>query len=115
MRPSIIRRALVATATLTLLTIPIVGAETVDPDNDLLTAGPQTSFDGGTVQPSAIVPFQVYFVLTCSGTSHVDATQAVKLTLTTKVSPLDGTIPTIQPFIFGLGPNWPADAASVST
>jgi hypothetical protein len=109
MRPSIIRRALIATATLTLLTISIVGAETVDPDNDLLTAGFQTSFDGGTVQPSAVVPFQVYFVLTCSGTSHVDATQAVKLTLTTKVVPLDGGFTMASSFIFGLGPNWPAD------
>ena len=82
MRPAVIRRSLAAAAAITLLTIPSAFAETVAADGDFVTAGNQTTIDVGTVAPGADVPWYVYFVVTCSGTNHVDANQSVKLTPT---------------------------------
>jgi hypothetical protein len=108
MRLAIIRRALVATAALTLLSIPVVSAESVGADRDLLTAGNQADYPLGTVQPSAEVPLDVWFVLTCTGTSHVDSTQAIRLTLGTRLIPAGGGFHA-GGLTFGLGSDWPAD------
>jgi len=70
MRLAIIRRALVVTAALTLLSIPAVSAESSAAVTDLLTS--QGTFHAGTVQPAQDVPVTLWFVLTCTGTNHVD-------------------------------------------
>ena len=86
MRPAVVRRSLAAAAAITLLTIPSAFAETVAADGDFVTAGNQTTIDVGTVAPGADVPWYVYFVVTCSGTNHVDANQTVRLTPGTPIA-----------------------------
>src|SRR5690242_3801438 len=108
MRFVVLRRSLAAAAAITLLTIPTALAETVEADYDLVTAGSQNVVDLGTVAPGADVHVNLYFTLTCSGTSHVNANQAVKLTPSTRIIPLDGGW-SMSTFIFGLGSAWPAD------
>src|SRR3954470_16607499 len=103
-----LRRSLVAAATITLLTIPSAFAETVDADHDIVTAGIQNTVDLGTVDAGADVPVDVYFTLTCSGTSHVDSTQAVKLTPSLRSVPNGGGF-SMTTLVFGLGAGWPAD------
>ncbi len=108
MRLATVRRALVATAALSLLTIPVVSAESIAADSDVIKAGVQGTVDLGTVAPSTEIPLDMYFVLTCGGTSHVDGTQAIRLTLGAKTIPSDGTYH-VPGLTFGLGSAWPAD------
>ena len=108
MRPALLRRSLVAAATITLLTIPSAFAETIDADTDLVTAGAQNVVDLGTVQPGADVPVDVFFTLTCSGTSHVNSTQLIKLTPSAQSVPSGGAFG-LTTLTFGLGSAWPAD------
>ena len=102
MRPAVIRRSLAAAAAITLLTIPSAFAETVAADGDFVMVGNQTSIDVGTVAPGADVPWYVYFVVTCSGTNHVDANQSVKLTPTTQIAPAGGGYVGVDPLTFAL-------------
>ena len=108
MHPAIVRRAIAAVAAITLLTVPSVLAETVDTDGDLLTSGFQNSFDLGTVQPGADVARDIFFVLTCTGTSHVDTGQNIRLSLGPRVVPPGGTF-SVGSLLFGRGAGWPVD------
>ena len=108
MHPAIVRRAFAAAAFITLLTAPSVFAETVDADGDLLSAGFQNSFNLGTVQPGADAAVDVFFVLTCSGTSHVDTGQNIRLLLGTRSIPPGGAF-SVGSLLFGKGAGWPAD------
>jgi hypothetical protein len=108
MHPAIVRRAIAAAAAITLLTVPSVFAETINADGDLLTAGFQNSFDLGTVQPGSDSPLDVFFVLTCTGTSHVDSGQMIRLLLGPRSVPQGGTY-SIGSLVFPRGAGWPAD------
>jgi hypothetical protein len=107
MRLAIVRRALVATATLTILAIPVVSADSTAL-TDLVTTGTTRTVDLGTVQPSQELGVDVNFVLTCSGTNHVDSTQAIRMNPGTRVIPSDGGFH-MGSMTFGLGSDWPAD------
>lgn len=105
---ALLRRSLVAAAAISLLTIPHAFAETVNIDHDLISSGFQNSIDLGTIQPGATVPIDVWFVLTCSGTTHVDSNQLVKLTPATRSVPSGGGF-SVGSLSFGLSSDWPAD------
>jgi HYR domain len=111
---ALLRRSLVAAATISMLTIPHAFAENVDADRDLLTALPQSSIDFGTVEAGGSRAVDVYFVLTCSGTNHVNSDQFVKLTVATKTVP-SGGFATVPGLTFGLGGAWPADGEPCPT
>jgi hypothetical protein len=102
------RRALVAVAALTLLTVPAASAETVAGDGDLLTAGLQTTIDLGTATPGQDVAVNVAFTLTCTGTSHVDPGQSVRLTPGSITVPVGGSFG-VGSLVFAPGAGWPAD------
>jgi hypothetical protein len=114
MRPAVIRRSLAAAAAVMLLTVPSVFAETVDLDTDLLTTGNQNVIDLGTVPAGSDQTVDVYFVLTCSGTSHVDSTQAVRVVPATRIIPSGGGY-SVGTLTFGLGSAWPADGEPCPT
>ncbi len=114
MRFTIARRALVAAAAITLLTVPSVAAESVDADGDAVTVGFQSSIDLGTVAPGEDVPYYVYFVVTCSGTNHVDATQSIRLSPGTRSVPSGGGF-SVGTLTFGMPSGWPADGATCPT
>lgn len=111
---ALLRRSLVAAATISMLTIPHAFAENVDADRDLLTPLPQSSIDFGTVEAGGSRAVDVYFLLTCSGTNHVNSDQAVKLTASTKSVP-SGGFATVPGLTFGLGGTWPADGDACPT
>src|SRR5436190_5757512 len=108
MRLAIIRRALVVTAALTLLSIPAVSADSVAADHDVVQSGIQGTIDLGTVGAGVEVPLDMWFVLTCTGTSHVDPTQAVRVNSTLRSFPSGGSVH-VGSLTFGLGSAWPAD------
>ena len=103
-----IRRALVGAATALILTTTAALADTVLVDGDTVTAGDQTTIDLGSALPGADVPVALTFRVECSGTSHVDPGQSVRL------SPGSRTIPPGGGFGVGSitltpGAGWPAD------
>ncbi len=102
------RRALAAVAALTLLTVPAASAETVAGDGDLVTAGLQTTVDLGTAAPGQDVTVNVAFTLTCTGTSHVDLGQMVRLTPGSITVPVGGSFG-VGSLVFAPGAGWPAD------
>jgi hypothetical protein len=102
------RRALAAVAALTLLTVPAASAETVAGDGDLVTAGMQTTVDLGTAAPGQDVTVNVAFTLTCTGTSHVDPGQMVRLTPGSITVPVGGSFG-VGSLLFAPGAGWPAD------
>ena len=114
MRLAIIRRALVVTAALSLLAIPAVSAESSALDTDLLTAGFQGAIHAGTVGPAQDVPVTLWFVLTCTGTNHVDSTQSIRMNPGLRSIPSDGLFH-MGSMQFGLGAGWPADGQSCPT
>src|SRR6478672_11283504 len=107
MRLAILRRSIAAAAAITLLTIPSAFADTVD-GFDSVATGFQSTVDLGAVQPGSDSPVDVYFKLTCGGTSHVNSTQAVRLVPSTRIVPSGGGY-SVGTLTFGLGSAWPAD------
>ena len=83
-------------------------AESVTADADAVSLGDQGTLDLGSATPGEDVPVDVAFRLDCSGTSHVDAGQSVRL------SPGPRTIPPGGSFRVGTvmltpGAGWPVD------
>src|SRR5262245_21833478 len=61
-------------------------ADTVEPDNDFVTAGNQASISLGNVAPGATLTPQVSFTLVCAGNNHVDNPQSVSVAFTSSGS-----------------------------
>src|SRR5262245_12157133 len=114
MRLATVRRALAATAALTILTVPAISAESTALTTDLSVVGGQTTVPAGTVQPSQEVPVDLFFILTCTGTNHVDPTQSIRMNPGTRSIPSDGGFH-MGSMAFGLGPGWPADGEPCPT
>lgn len=83
-------------------------AETVTADGDTVTAGIQGTIDLGTAAPGADVRVDVAFSLACTGTSHVDPGQMVRLTPGIITVPVGGSFG-VGSLLFSPGPGWPAD------
>jgi hypothetical protein len=104
------RRALALAVTALILTTAVAQAETVDGDGDALSAGNQGLVDLGTAAPGQDVRVDVRFVLTCTGTSHVDADQMVRLTTGSITVPPGGSFG-VGSLLFAPGAGWPVDGA----
>jgi hypothetical protein len=108
MERRVIRRALVVAMTILILTAAVADAETVGGDGDLITPGLQGTIDLGTATPGQDVRVDVRFILECTGTSHVDASQMVRLTPGAITVPPGGSFG-IGSVLFAPGAGWPAD------
>jgi hypothetical protein len=114
MRLAILRRSLAAAAAITLLVAPSAFAESVTADGDDIQIGFQTSIDVGTVAPGEDVPWYVYYVVTCSGTNHVDPGQSIRLSPGTRLVP-SGAGFSVGTLTFQLPSSWPVDGAECPT
>ena len=109
-----VRRAAIAAAAIALLGAPTALAETLSADGDVLTPAVQTTVDLGTVAPGQDVDVKVSFVLECSGTSHIDAGQSVRLTPGARIIPPGGSYG-VGSLTFAPPTGWPADGESCPT
>jgi hypothetical protein len=89
----------------------VVFAETVEPDNDLVTAGNQTFVNLGNVSPRQVLYPQVSFTLECAGNHHVDNGQSVTVGYTTGGStvPTGGSMSATPATIGPIPAEWPDD------
>jgi hypothetical protein len=108
MRFVALRRAVVATAAISLFAIPSVYAETLVADGDVVSSDVQGTIDLGSAEPGQDIAVDVNFVLQCSGTSHIDAGQSVRLTPGARTIPPGGGF-SIGSMTFAPGAGWPAD------
>lgn len=83
-------------------------AESIAADADAVSTGDQATVDLGSVAPGQSVPVDVTFRLDCSGTSHVDAGQSVRLSPGTRTIPLGGSY-SVGSVTLTPGAGWPAD------
>lgn len=109
-----IRRAAAAALMLSVLATTTAFAESTTADADAISTGDQGTIDLGRVAPGADAAVDVAFRLDCSGTSHLDAGQSVRL------SPGSRTIPPGGSFSVGSvtltpGAGWPADGEACPT
>ena len=91
MHRRVIRRAAAAALMLLVALTSATFAESTVADADAITAGDQSTLDLGTASPGQDVPVDVTFRLECSGTSHVDAGQSVRLSPGPRTIPLGGS------------------------
>jgi hypothetical protein len=107
---STLRFTRAATAAAILLLIGAQGAfaDTAAVDADTATVGSQNVVDLGDVAPGSHVSVPLAFVVTCSGTSHVDPGESVTFTLAGGTVPEDGSL-TITTTAVGPIGGFPAD------
>lgn len=89
-------------------------AESIVADADSISAGDQTTFDLGSALPNQDVPVDVTFRLDCSGTSHVDAGQSVRLSPGPRTIPRGGSFG-VGSVVLTPGAGWPADGEACPT
>ena len=85
-------------------------AESVTADADAVSVGDQGTLDLGSATPGEDVPVDVSFRLDCSGTSHVDAGQSVRLSPGPRTIPFGGSF-RVGTVMLTPGAGWPADGA----
>lgn len=111
MRPVALGRAAFGAVAILTLSLTPAFAETLVADADVVTPGQQTTVDLGTAAPGADVATSVSFLLSCSGTNHVDPGQSVRLTLGARTVPAGGGFSvggaTITPPV-----GWPSDGSA---
>jgi len=93
-----------------LLVAGLAFADSVTADTDTLTPGSQGSIDLGMVAPGSNLTVPVSLILTCGGTSHLDAGQVVVLASFTAGAPVGGAIMTTGTTISPPA-GWPADGS----
>ena len=103
-----IRRAAAAALILCVAASTTAFAETIATDGDAVSAGDQTTIDLGRVAPGQDVAVDVAFRLDCSGTSHVDAGQSVRLSPGSRTIPPGGSY-SVGSVTLTPGAGWPAD------
>jgi hypothetical protein len=108
MQPRVLGRASALAMAALLLTTVAALAETVTADGDLVAPGVQGSVDLGTVSPGQDVHVDVDFILTCTGTSHVNAGQLVRVSPGIITVPVGGSFG-VSSLSFSPGAGWPAD------
>ena len=102
------RRAAVAAVSLLIAASIAAFADNVAVDGDSLTVGDQTTIDLGATVPGGDVRADVWFVLRCSGTNHVNRDQMVRLLPSTRSVPSGGSF-SVGSLLFGVPATWPAD------
>ncbi|MEP7216934.1 MAG: HYR domain-containing protein [Anaerolineaceae bacterium] len=103
-----IRRAAAAALMLCVAATTTAFAESISTDADAVSAGDQTTIDLGSVAPGQDVAVDVMFRLDCSGTSHVDAGQSVRLSPGVRTIPPGGSY-SVGSVTLTPGAGWPAD------
>ncbi len=103
-----IRRATAAALMLVVAATATTFAESVTADADVVLAGDQGTRDLGTARPGEDVLVDVTFRLDCSGTSHVDAGQLVRLTPGPRTVPFGGSFH-VGTVLLIPSVGWPAD------
>jgi hypothetical protein len=89
-------------------------AESIVPDADAVSAGDQTTFDLGSALPNQDVSVDVTFRLDCSGTSHVDSGQSVRLSPGARTIPRGGAFG-VGTVVLTPGTGWPTDGEACPT
>ena len=112
MQRRVIRRAMASAMILFVMGTATAFAESVTADADVFTTGDQDTFDLGGVAPGQDVGVDVEFRLDCSGTSHVDAGQSVRLSPGTRTIPTGGSFAGFSTVNLTPGVGWPADGAA---
>jgi hypothetical protein len=115
MRSRALRRAAGLAVAASLVVVGAVAADTLVADGDALAPGPQSVVDLGSVEPGAQLDVPVAFVLTCSGTSHLDQGQVVSLAPFGGATVPTGGTATIVGTSFVAPVGWPADGATCAT
>ena len=105
-------RAVVVGVVVSMLSAGIAFADAIVAEGDMITPG--TPSDPLIVQPGAVIPFDVGFTLTCSGTKHVNANQSVILTFSA-IAPAGGAVSGTDSIISPPGDGWPADGTDCRT
>jgi hypothetical protein len=107
-------RAAAAAAILLLASAPAAFADTTAADADAVTAGIQNALDLGQVRPGATMTVPLDFVLTCKGSSHLDAGETVSVEFAGGSVPEDGAA-TADTATIGPVSTFPADGDACST
>lgn len=108
-----LRRAIALSFGALLAFAGAASADTFRADGDALTPGIQTSMNLGPVAPGATLSVDIPFVLTCTGTSHVDPGQTVTAGVDSAVAPLGGAIVSVTDGTVGpLPAGWPGEGVS---
>jgi hypothetical protein len=108
MHRRVFRRAAVAAFSLLIAASVAAFADNVSADGDNVTAGDQSTIDLGAALPGADVNANVWFVLRCSGTNHVNRDQMVRLLPAIRSIPPGGSF-SVGSLMFGVPATWPAD------
>ena len=111
MQRRVIRRAMAAALVLCVVATATAFAESVTADADLSRVGDQDTYDLGSVAPGGDKGVDIAFRLDCSGTSHVDAGQMVRLSPGARTIPLGGSFGGFGTVNLTPGVGWPADGA----
>jgi hypothetical protein len=114
MQSRVLRRAATLASIALLLTTIAAHAETVTADGDLLTPGVQGTRYLGTASPGQDLRFDVDFILTCSGTSHINAGQSIRLSPGVITVPAGGSFG-VSSLTFAPPAGWPVDGAECPT
>ena len=95
-----------------LLSTPMVFADIVAPDGDIVTPGDQATVNLGSVAPGAVLAPQTSFTLDCSSTQHLDQGQSLPLlfSLSVSVVPAGGSLSATDTSIGPIPAAWPDDA-----
>jgi hypothetical protein len=106
----LVRRVAVLVAALTLATAGYTTADTLLVEADVVTPTGVRISDLGEVTPGAVIERDVSFILSCSGTKHVNANQQVVLEPGAATVPVGGGEVSAAGATFPApGSSWPAD------
>ena len=114
MHRRVLRRAAAAAMVMIVAASTTAFAESIVADADAVSTGDQTTFDLGSALPNQDVPVDVTFRLDCSGTSHVDAGQSVRLSPGPRTIPPGGSFG-VGTVVLTPGTGWPADGEACPT
>lgn len=109
-----IRRAAAAAMVMIVAATATAFAESIVADADSVSTGDQATFDLGSALPNQDVRVDVTFRLDCSGTSHVDAGQSVRLSPGPRTIPPGGSFG-VGTVVLTPGSGWPADGEACPT
>lgn len=107
-----LRRAIALSLGALLAFAGSAAADTARADGDVASAAIDQIADVGTVAPGAVLTVDIGFVLTCTGSTHLDVGQTVTFARSGALVPVGGEIISVGNGTLGPLPvGWPADGA----
>jgi hypothetical protein len=95
-----------------VLAFPLIArADTISPDVDFVTTGPQDIINLGNVAPGAVITRYVEFTLVCSGKEHLDTNQYVELVVHDLTIPAGNLAAATTGYIGPVPASWPDDTS----